>query len=227
MSDERRYTDDEVAAIFEAASRPVAPRDEPADPASPAGLTLARLQEIGREVGIAPEQIAEAAAALDRRPPIPRRTDLGMPVSAAHLVDIPRPLTDREWSLVVADLRETFGAWGREGSQGETRMWWNNNLHAVVEPTQTGYRLRLGTLKADGFAMNRVGMVAMAMSVVVAFVVGGNADALPGVLAIGSMGAGVFAFNALRLPRWARLRERQMQEVAERTLALLGPARSD
>jgi hypothetical protein len=37
------------------------------------------------------------------------------------------------------------------------------------------------------------------------------------------MGAGAFAFNALRLPRWARLRERQMQEVAERTLALLGP----
>lgn len=224
MSDERRYTDDEVAEIFEAASRPVAPRDEPADSALPTGLTLARLQEIGREVGIAPEQIAEAAAALDRRrAPIARRTDLGMPVSAAHIVDIPRPLTDREWSLVVADLRETFGAWGREGSQGETRMWWNNNLHAVVEPTQTGYRLRLGTLKADGFAMNRVGLAAIAMSLVVAFAVGGSADAIPGILAIGSMGAGAFAFNALRLPRWARLRERQMQEVAERTLALLGP----
>jgi hypothetical protein len=102
-------------------------------------------------------------------------------------------------------------------------MCWNNNLHAVVYPTQTGYRLRLGTLKADGFAMNRVGMAAIAMSLVVAFAVGGSADAIPGILAIGSMGAGAFAFNALRLPRWARLRERQMQEVAERTLALLGP----
>ena len=225
MSDERRYTDDEVAEIFEAASKPVVPRDEPAEPASSAGLTLARLQEIGREVGIAPERIAEAAAALEmRRPPIPRRTDLGMPVSAAHVVDIPRPLTDREWSLVVADLRQTFGAWGHEGSQGETRMWWNNNLHAVVEPTPTGYRLRLGTLKADGFAMNRVGMVAVGMSIVVAFAMGGNVDALPGVLAIGSMGAGVFTYNALRLPRWARLREQQMQEVAARTLALLTAA---
>jgi len=223
MPDERRYTDDEVAEIFEAASRPVVSRDEPADPASPTGLTLARLQDIGREVGIGPERIAEAAAALEmRRPPIPRRTDLGMPVSAAHVVDIPRPLTDREWSLVVADLRQTFGAWGHEGSQGETRMWWNNNLHAVVEPTNAGYRLRLGTLKADGFAMNRVGMVAIAMSVV-AFVVGGSPDAIPGVLAIGSMGAGVFTYNALRLPRWARLRERQMQDVADRTLALLRP----
>lgn len=222
MSDERRYTDDEVAAIFEAASTPVTPREEPADSTSRRGLTLAQLQEVGREVGIAPEQIAQAAAALDRRqPPLPRRTDFGMPVSASHIVEIPRPLTDREWSVVLADLRATFRAWGTEGSEGETRMWWNNNLHAIVEPTPTGYRLRLGSLKADGFAMNRVGMVAIGMSVVVAFAVGGNPNAFPGMLAIASMGAGAIAVNALRLPRWARLRERQMQEVAERTLALL------
>jgi hypothetical protein len=227
MSDERRYTDDEVAEIIQAASTPVVPREEPADPASPRGLTLAELQEIAREVGIPPDRIAQAAAALDRRqPPLPRRTDFGMPVSASHIVEIPRPLTDREWSFVLADLRETFRAWGNEGSQGETRMWWNNNLHAIVEPTQTGYRLRLGTLKADGFAMNRVGMVAIAMSIVVAFALGGDTAGLPPMLAIASMGAGAIAFNALRLPRWARLRERQMQEIAERTLALLGSAPS-
>jgi hypothetical protein len=221
MSDERRYTDDEVAAIFEAAT-PVAPREEPADPTSHRGLTLAQLQEIGREVGIAPERIAQAAAALEhRQPPLPRRTDFGMPVSASHIVEIPRPLTDREWSVVLADLRATFRAWGNEGSEGETRMWWNNNLHAIVEPTRTGYRLRLGTLKADGFAMNRVGMVAIGMSIVTAFAVGGNPNALPGMLAIASMGIGAIGANALRLPRWARLREQQMQEVAERTLALL------
>ena len=223
MSDERRYTDDEVAEIIQAASTSDAPREEPAEPTSATGLTLAQLQAIGREVGIAPERIAQAAGALDRRqPPLPRRTDFGMPVSASHIVEIPRPLTDHEWSLVLADLRETFRAWGNEGSQGETRMWWNNNLHAIVEPTRTGYRLRLGTLKADGFAMNRLGMVAIAMSIVVAFALGGDPAGLPGMLAIASMGAGAIAVNALRLPRWARLRERQMQEIADRTLALLG-----
>lgn len=222
MSDERRYTDDEVAEIIQAASTPVVPREEASDPASPRGLTLVELQEIGREVGIAPERIAQAAAVLDhRQPPLPRRTDFGMPVSASHIIEIPRPLTDREWSLVLADLRETFRAWGNEDTKGETRMWWNNNLHAVVEPTPTGYRLRLGTLKADGFAMNRLGAAAIAMSLVVAFAMGGKPDAIPGILAIGSMGAGAFAFNALRLPRWARLREQQMQDVADRTLALL------
>jgi hypothetical protein len=222
MTDERRYQDEEVAAIFEAASAPVAPTDDPDRPAT--GLTLSELQAIGKEVGIAPDRIAQAAAALNRKqPPVPRRTDLGMPVSASHIIEIPRPLTDREWSLVVTDLRETFGARGKESSEGETRMWWNNNLHAVVEPTRTGYRLRFGTLKADGLAMNRVGAVGVAMGLVMAFLVPGNPDAIPGILAIGSMGIGAFAFNAFRLPRWARLRERQMHAVAERTLELLSP----
>jgi hypothetical protein len=226
MTDERRYQDDEVAAIFEAAAAPTTPADEPP---APKGLTLAELQAIGREVGIPPERIAQAAAALDhRQPPLPRRTDFGMPVSASHIIEIPRPLTDREWSLVVADLRETFAAWGNERTDGETRMWWNNNLHAVVEPTRAGYRLRLGTVKGDGLAMNRMGMFGVVMSVIVAFALGGDPGAIPGVLALGSMGAGAFVYNALRLPRWAHLREQQMRGVAERVLALvaLRPAAS-
>lgn len=224
MTDERRYQDDEVAAIFEAASAPTLPGD---DPAPAKGLTLAELQAIGREVGIPPERIAQAAAALgQRRAPVPRRTDFGMPVTAAYVVDIPRPLTDREWSLVVADLRETFGARGIENSEGVTREWWNHNLHAVVEPTRTGYRLRLGTLKGDGLAMNRMGAFGIVMGMVVAVALRGDPAAISGTLALGSIGAGAFVFNALRLPRWARLRERQMREVAERTLALLSAASS-
>jgi hypothetical protein len=229
MSDERRYQDDEVSAIFEAASAPLPSREEPADAAPPNGLTLAELQAIGKEVGIPAERIAQAAAALEhRRPPIPRRRDLGMPVTAAHVVDIPRSLTDREWSMVVADLRETFGAWGKESSHGETRVWRNNNLHAIVEPTATGYRLRLGTLKADGLAMNRMGAAGLVMGLVVAFAVRGDPAGMVGVLALGSVGVGAFLINAVRLPRWASLRERQMQGIAERTLSLLAsPPGSD
>jgi hypothetical protein len=225
VADERRYNDDEVAAIFEAASvTPVSRGDSGAAD----GLTLAELQAIGREVGIAPDRIAEAAVALQRsQPPIPRRTELGMPLSAAHIVEIPRPLTDREWSLVVADLRETFGARGRESSYGETREWANGNLHAYVEPTRTGYRLRLGTVKGDALALNRMGAFGIAMSAVVgvaSLLSGDPSSAVPGVVALGSMGAGAFVINALRLPRWARLREQQMKGIAERTRALVGAA---
>jgi len=229
MADERRYGEEEVAAIFEAASGPVASRkDSRSSSESEHGLTLSELQAIGREVGIAPEQIAEAAAQLERTPPaVPRRTELGMPLSAAHVVEIPRPLTDREWSLVVADLRETFNARGRENSHGETREWANGNLHAVVEPTRTGYRLRLGTIKGDALALNRMGGFGILAGLVVgvaSFVGGDPAGAISGAVMLGGMGAGAVAFNAMRLPRWARLREQQMREIAERTRALVAPS---
>jgi len=228
MSDERRYGEEEVAAIFEAASGPVTSRKEsPAGSDSEQGLTLSELQAIGREVGIAPERIAEAAAVLERTPPVlPRRTELGMPLSAAHVVEIPRPLTDREWSLVVSDLRATFNARGRESTHGETREWVNGNLHAVVEPTRTGYRLRLATIKGDALALNRMGafgIIAGALVGVTSLVGGDPASAVSGAVMFGSIAAGAFTFNALRLPRWARLREQQMKEIAERTRALLGP----
>ena len=221
MADERRYDENEVAAIFEGASAPAVSRG---DSPSATGMTLAELQAIGREVGIAPERIADAAATLDRAPvAIPRRRDFGMPLSAAHIVEIPRPLTDREWSLVVADLRETFGARGKESTHGETREWTNGNLHAFVEPTRTGYRLRLGTLKGDALALNRMGAFGIAMGVVVSavsLVTGDPSTAFPGMI-LGSMGAGAFLVNAVRLPRWVRLREEQMREIAERTRALV------
>jgi hypothetical protein len=223
MADERRYQEDEVAQIFEAASAPAVSR---ADSPSAEGMTLAELQAIGREVGIAPERIAEAASSLARvQPPIPRRTELGMPMSAAHVVELPRALTDREWALVVADLRETFSARGKESSQGDTRLWSNGNLHAFVEPTRTGYRLRLGTVKGDAMALNRMGGFGIAMGVVVGlagFWSGNPAAVLPGGLLLGGMGAGALVVNALRLPRWVGQRERQMKEIADRTRALIG-----
>lgn len=222
MADERHYQEDEVAEIFEAASAPALSRGEAAPTQ---GLTLAELQAIGREVGIAPERIAEAAASLVRsQPPLPRRTELGMPLSAAHVIDLPRALTDREWALVVADLRETFNARGHESSQGLARQWANGNLHAFVEPTKTGYRLRLGTVKGDALALNRMGGFGIAMGLFVGLVplMSGDPTAtVSGAVALGGVGVGAFVFNALRLPRWVRLREQQMKEVAERTRALI------
>ena len=222
MADERRYQEDEVAEIFEAASAPALSRG---DTAPTRGLTLAELQAIGREVGIEPERIAEAAASLARsQPPLPRRTELGMPLSAAHVIDLPRALTDREWALVVADLRETFNARGHETSQGVTRQWANGNLHAFIEPTRTGYRLRLGTVKGDALALNRMGGFGIVMGLFVGLaplMSGDPAATVSGAVALGGMGVGAFVFNALRLPRWVRLREQQMKEVAERTRALI------
>lgn len=225
MTDERRYGENEVAEIFEAAASARGPEGRALSPAS-GGFSLEELQAIGGEVGIAPERIAHAAAALDlRRGAAPRRTHLGMPVSVGRTVDLPRAPTDREWDLLVAELRETFGAHGRDGSRGELRAWTNGNLHAYVEPTETGHRLRMGTVKGDGIALGRMGIFGMVMALVMlAFFLlasGGLGEGAGMVLLFAAMGAAALGANAVRLPQWAGEREEQMEHIATRARTLI------
>jgi hypothetical protein len=226
MTDERRYGDEEVAEIFKAASSARASEGRALSSAS--GLSLAELQAIGGEVGIAPERIADAAAALDlHRGAAPRRTHLGMPVSVGRIVELPRAPTDREWELLVADLRETFGAHGRDVSQGGLRAWRNGNLHAYVEPTATGHRLRLGTVKSNGIAVGRLGiaglLVGLLMLVFLLLTGEGVDDAVMAML-FAAFGAAALGANALRLPRWAGEREEQMEQIAARARTLIRAA---
>ena len=223
MLDERTYREEEVAEIFEAAARPV--------PGSTAlaraeGFTLAELQSIGGEAGLSPERIAEAAAAVELRRGAVRRKDLGMPVSVGHTVDLPRAPTDREWEMIVADLRETFGARGRLGSREDVREWHNGNLYAYLEPTPTGDRLRLGTTKGDAVGLNRMGAMGVIMALVwlVVFLVGYGPSQAPiiGPLLMFAVSAAALGYNALRLPGWALEREAQMEQVAARTRVLIG-----
>jgi len=229
MTDERRYADDEVAEIFDAAAADP-PRSRALTPAE--GLTLGELQEIGREVGIPPERIAAAASALEgRRGALPRRASLGMPIAVGRTVDLPRAPTDREWEQLVAELRETFRAHGRVGSMGDLRSWTNGNLHANVEPTEEGYRLRLGTLKGDAVAFNRLAMAGIAGSLILAvlfLLTGSLAQDLDVAAIIGAVGAATLVYNAARLPGWALEREEQMEHIAARARALItGTATSE
>ena len=63
MADERKYQDDEVREICD----PAVGGDRIGPPAAPVegGLSLAELQEVGLEVGMKPERIAEAALAIE------------------------------------------------------------------------------------------------------------------------------------------------------------------
>ena len=224
MTDERRYQEEEINEIFEAA----ATTRDPGGRALPSaeGLTLAELQAIGHEVGMAPERIAEAASSLDlRRGALPRRTYFGMPISVGRTVELPRAPTDREWELLVAELRETFSARGDVGSSGSARQWTNGNLHAYVEPTETGYRLRLGTRKGNATEVNMMGIAGILVGLIMTTVVvvtGHPAEDLILPVVFGAMGAAALASNVLRLPRWAGEREEQMEYIAARAQALIG-----
>jgi len=208
---ERRYDDDEVAAIFAIAAddRTVAERRI----SQQNGLTLGDLQAIGRDVGIAPEAVARAAVALDSRPA--QRRFLGLPIGVSRTVELNRKMSDDEWERLVVHLREVFHARGTTRRDGSLRQWTNGNLHVLVEPTAAGHRLRLGTYNGGARASITAGLASLGMMVATVLAASGSlAHAAPGVALLGLMGVGMIANGAARLPRWARLRGRQMDELA-------------
>jgi len=212
---ERRYTDDETAAIFRAAAEQnQLPRGQAPNEG---GLTLAELQEIGGEVGISPDAVASAATALDIHREATQRTILGLPISVSRTVELNRRMTDQEWELLVVRLREVFKARGTTRSDGSLRQWTNGNLHVLLEPTESGQRLRFGTFNMAARASIRSGMMALGMSGVVAIaaaVSGSVMHAAPALVFTGTAGLAMIANGALRLPGWARLRGRQMEALA-------------
>jgi hypothetical protein len=224
MTEERRYQDEEIRAIFGAAAE--APEHINRTIPAAAGLTLRDLQEIGAEIGIPPERITAAARALDQRPAVvPRRTYLGLPIAVGRTVDLPRAPTDREWALLVSELRATFGARGRVEFQGDLREWSNGNLHASVEPTEVGYRLRLGTRKGSAVPTLTVGIAAILYGLVmftILLLTGQIPEGMVAPALLVAFGAVTVGIGAPRLPAWAREREEQMEYIVGRAQTLIG-----
>lgn len=222
---ERRYSDEEVAAIFERAAKSQAGLQRQQQPHGLSqGMTLGELQQIGRDVGIPADLVASAAHEIDVAGRPTERKYLGLPIGVGRTVELPRRLTDDEWERVVADLRETFDARGTMRSEGSTRMWSNGNLQILLEPTATGQRLRMRTVKGDsrGYISGGIGIVVATVLTAGFKTMGGAADVgmLAGLSSLTALGLGMIAAGTLRLPSWAKTRKRQMEEIAGRTVAL-------
>lgn len=213
---ERRYNQEEVEAIFQRAAeaQPAAPLLRNPDE----GMTLAQLQEIGREVGITPEQVRAAANSLQRTGQPTKRTVLGLPIGVGRTVDLERKLTDDEWDRLVVELRDTFDAKGRLKQEGNFKQWSNGNLQALLEPMGDRHRLRLRTFKANaqGYMAAGAGMFAIGLIILLAGVAKGEGLQMAKFWLTTLMGGGIFAVGAAIIPSWARDRQRQMREIAER-----------
>jgi len=219
---DRRFNEAEVAAIFELAAE--AQHTSQRQLPSGEGMTLTQLQEIGREVGISPEQLVQAAKVIELGGRPTSRQFLGFPIGVGLTIDLNRNLTDEEWEQFVVDLRETFDARGSLKREGSFRQWANGNLQALLEPTPTGHRIRLRTFKGDArtLMIGGIGLIGFATVAAVAYLARGGAgdEGMLVSLAMATMGAGMFGIGGLRLPGWARLRGRQMKEVAARVAVI-------
>jgi len=222
VSKERKYQDDEIRQILDLA---IGQEDAPARSLpSVDGLTLVELQEVGREVGLPPDRISQAVAVFEARgESVPRGTTLGLPTSVGRVVPLPRNLSDREFELLIAELRTTFGGKGEVTSQGGLREWSHGTLHAFIEPTETGHRLRLtdSSVAVGGIFL---GGSLMALALLVFVVLLGKDDpgfkfAVPAFFCL--VGGRLAAGSAMMLPRWARVQEKRMEHISRYAASLL------
>lgn len=214
---ERRYNEDEVSRILERAVRHQHAELRQLPPSE--GMSLAQLQEVAAEVGIAPEVVAAAARSEGMPRTIEVRRELGFPIGVGRTVQLDRTLSDAEWERLVVDLRQTFAARGVMRVEGGFRQWTNGNLQVLVEPTSQGDRVRLLTRSGRARTLMAGGLGALAMGGVIALMYGvrGVAPAefiLPGLF--GAAGLGSFLSGAFPLPGWARERLDQMAGVIDR-----------
>jgi len=225
---DRRYDDDEVAEIFRKAAE--GPQSLPHQVAGDAGMTLAELQDIGREAGLSPEAVASAARSLEIRPQSGVRRYLSMPIGVERTVELERRLTEAEWERLVVELREVFNARGTVSSNGSFRQWTNGNLQALLEPTATGHRLRMSTVRGGSiFSLNiGVGMIGMGAIMAIIGAVGGHlGDMWSGAAMMSALGATSVAIGGLRLPSWARRRATQMEAITSRLALETGSENPD
>lgn len=91
--------------------------------------------------------------------------------------------------------------------------------HACIEPSGTGFHLRLGTVKADARALTALGATGLVTGAIAAgslLMTGGVAEALFVPWMITASGVAAVAANLVRLPRWADERRRQMEYIEAR-----------
>jgi hypothetical protein len=92
-------------------------------------------------------------------------------------------------------------------------------LQALLEPTPSGHRLRLSTVKADARASIMGGLLALGIAAALTVgtaIAGAFSNAVGGIVIAAGAGLALLANGALRLPRWASLRGRQMEGIAAR-----------
>lgn len=213
---QRRYTEKEIASIFKQASEAQEAAQRQLQQSE--GLTLEEIAAIGKEAGITPEFIAQAAANVDRKvEKQPAETYLGIPYSTSRTIDIPGSFTDDDWTQLVTKLHDTFQVHGNITQQGATRKWQAEGIKVLVEPAGEGYRARLSALNEQHRGILVGATVMFVMGLFFLAIVASKGDLLTAKAMFVSMfsivGMGAFGGSSLKLSKWRREQEAKMDAI--------------
>lgn len=217
----KRFNEEQAAAIFARAAEVEASGRQPSSDPGASGMTLAELQDIGKEAGLSPEAVAQAAASLRTAATrLPAPVFFGVPIGVARTVALDRPLSDEEWGSLVAQLRSTFNASGKAHSDGGYREWRNGNLRVSAGPAAGGYQVDMRTSRGSARSLMTAGGIMTGMSAALMAVGALSGSMVPGLVAdltpVLTIGVALFGAGVLQIPAWARRRREQFDRIAER-----------
>lgn len=139
---ERRFTDDETAAILR---RSAIQDDAQANTNSIVGYTLAEIQAIGLEAGIDPQHIAESAAFVESRERSDTSWFIGAPTACHFEYVVPRELADSQLLGLVDEVRLALDMPGQV-SQVPGGLEWVEDTDRP-EPVWVSLRIQDGTTR--------------------------------------------------------------------------------
>lgn len=122
MDPDARFSEEEIQKILARAAQ----RQERADSAHDGphtGLSLARLQEVAADVGIAPAHVEAAAREVVLHRDKSSGTVAGLPREVRALRSLPGTIKDAQWERMVAEFRKIFKKNGIPSQFGEVREW--------------------------------------------------------------------------------------------------------
>lgn len=137
MSDERRYSEREVAEIVRLAT------EGKGEPAS-SGMTLREIQAVVAELGLDPEKVRDAANHVDAG--LPEVNENGSQIEFLRTFD--GELDDAGWEEILLKIRRHSGTSGEVTQRGTTREWHSTmggleeyHLSATVKNGKTRVRM--------------------------------------------------------------------------------------
>jgi hypothetical protein len=90
----------------------------------PVGLSLAEIEKVAAEAGLAPEAVRSAAAELDAAALDDGGVNIwGGPLRATVARVVRVPMTEKMWESIVAEIRRTYGDPGKISEWGRSMEW--------------------------------------------------------------------------------------------------------
>jgi len=221
MSTQRRFTEKEIARIFEKATRAQNAANDESH--SNEGLSLEELKQIGASTGIDADYIVQAIAELNEEARgLSIQKHMGVPYALSRSVKLPDTFSEKDWERLVVDLRRTFKTRGTIKQDGSFREWSHGYTHAYVEPSENGYELRIEIKNGNTKGLLYSGILYVFLAIVMFITLSSKADSgdmvpsvLSGILAVGGIGS--FLYPMIFGSGWARKKEQQIEGICERT----------